>query len=1338
MPTDNYDFIATLPVRQRPVPFEETEEGKEKLARDKHQMDRLLFDIANDREISRRRDTKRRAASQKKQAKEKLEGALFPNTQAVLTGMGSSIVGGAFRLAGDTEEADRYQRMKSGTSAAIGEMDEGGFIPPALKRAARGAAETIPTMVLAGAATGGWGAIAYAAATEADSAITAGKDAGLTGDALTSYVMTKGAIEGGVAGVFQLAGLGGIEKMIGGRGAAAIGTQAALKKLGFTLLKEELPEELLTEFAHAIADKMASVDKEDWTIEQVTQIAFDTTLQTAITMGIVGVPGVSNASKEAGRRAEISKYAREGRVPSRSKFKEWGLSPDRGSNRAERAETTGVLAEQYRTESAKIVDAIGEDDQQQAETVAQEQQGAQSVAPEELLAPMSLQTPTPQESSQGDSDAFVEVTPLGGGMSGMSSDVKVDESAGAGESGSFITDNAGRVAVSTAAIGRLTNKTQRVMQRFLTTRGEFPQEIYDAKVKRDAVVSRAQREIGMVNGDLNRALDEVYGPQTPIAKKKRKAGLWLVPEITQQQELQLDDAIRGNVKISSLPAPLRGPIRKMRSKLDGLSQRLIDIGAVQGDLSATVARNKGTYMTRAYQAWTTPGWAEKVPADVRNRAVKFIRDQFAGENQGRILTPEQIDGRIEAYLGDKDSANNPLAAAARSHLGAKDTGILKERKEVPKEIRDLLGEFHDPRISFAKSITKMTELIANHEFAKKIRNEGMGTFFSHPDTGPISSPYGVLKAQIEAGPDSPIAPLAGLWTTQEIKDAFVRATETKDMPGYLKLYLQANGLVKVAKTVWSSQAEIRNFFANAGFAIANNHWRAFEGKGSALTAIHGLANMEDNQYRKDYLEAIEYGIVNQDTRASELRANLKDIASNGFDTWAFDVENKRAKGARKLVKKTVEGATSLYQFGDDIWKLYAWHNERARYRKAYPSWTEDELKTHTANIVTNTYPTYSRIPEITKLMRQFPVTGAFVSFTSEVFRTSYHTAKLSAMEMSRPETRSIGAQRAVGQLIALSGTGALSMVARLLYGIDRNKDEMIREFAAPWQKNAQLVHNKSDGNGEWTFTDMSYLDPHNALLRPVIAVMRAEDPAAGLWDGMVEMMNPFAGEEILWRAVTEIGRNQKAGGGQVYNPQMNVDNQAGDVMMHLWKAFEPGIVTSGRRIVKAAKGQESASGKKYKLGEEVLSALGAVRRTTIDVRQALPYKVRDYSDDIRDADKELLSAMTRRGNVEQSELYQAYNKTRVARERIFEDLIRTRDSAIKLGVSMSEVDDIIKGGSISELDMRQIRSGNIPMIRLTKERLRRMRVSDPAGYEGRLDAITRAYQEDASERQGVK
>ena len=184
-----------------------------------------------------------------------------------------------------SEKADKLNRLNQDVAEANVIAGKDDWMPDWIDRTAPGAIASAG-QAAALAPTGFAGLALGFGASRANQAITEGKDAGLKGADLWRYAGTAGAIEGGIMTAFQAVGAGGLEKMLTG-GITKSGLKNLLKQTGISLL-QELPEENLTELADNVNQKLAGVSPDVLTKENLWNTFRDTTLQTVMTMGVMG------------------------------------------------------------------------------------------------------------------------------------------------------------------------------------------------------------------------------------------------------------------------------------------------------------------------------------------------------------------------------------------------------------------------------------------------------------------------------------------------------------------------------------------------------------------------------------------------------------------------------------------------------------------------------------------------------------------------------------------------------------------------------------------------------------------------------------------------------------------------------------------------------------------------------------------------------------------------------------------------------------------------------------------------------------------------------------------
>ncbi|MFA7628974.1 MAG: hypothetical protein WCY37_06285, partial [Candidatus Dojkabacteria bacterium] len=232
-------------------------------------------------------------------------------------------------------------------------------------------------------------------------------------------------------------------------------------------------------------------------------------------------------------------------------------------------------------------------------------------------------------------------------------------------------------------------------KRHFTKPGDLGSDVQAEKIAKSGKINKELKEVEYVLSDFRKAVKKEYG----------------TTKLDKNTVSQLDEALKNEKLISSLPESIQPHVRTMRNHIDLLSKRLIDLGVVEGDLVATVKENLGAYATRSYRVFDDPKWAkhvkEKAPGLIE-RAKAFLRKELEIQNE------ELLDGKINELLSMKGGPIDFLISSGK--IGSMNRSILKYRKDIPIEIRALWGEYKEPEVNYAKSVSKMISLIANHEF----------------------------------------------------------------------------------------------------------------------------------------------------------------------------------------------------------------------------------------------------------------------------------------------------------------------------------------------------------------------------------------------------------------------------------------------------------------------------------------------------------------------------------------------------------------------------------------------------------------------------------------------
>lgn len=821
------------------------------------------------------------------------------------------------------------------------------------------------------------------------------------------------------------------------------------------------------------------------------------------------------------------------------------------------------------------------------------------------------------------------------------------------------------------------------VKRLFTSTGDLPKEAFEGWIERNGYVKEQSRQTAYAARDLYSALrDEFQISKTEELTK----GFEKVPPAFVKQ---MNQALLGEVDVNALPEKVRAPLQAMRDHIDALSTKMLDEGVIPADLQAKVADNLGVYMTRSYRVFDDPKWAESIPNDVRNRARDFILSGLQKENPA--ATPANANAVMQSMLQDwKDQGSGALVKSG-GKIGSKDLTSFITRKDIPVVLRQLMGEYHDPLVNYARSITKAANLIGSQRFLNRVRAEGEGKFLFKDGEQPATH-----TALVAAEGSDVMAPLNGLRTTPEIATAFREFGKSDPIKnGFMRALAIFSGVAKTAKTVGSLMTQARNTLGQAYFFAMNGHFDLTKAAPAVKAILADLGMKDTPAGREAYQRYLRLGIVDQSARASELRDTIRDAGLNDPAVNLTDPGKVWAKTARKL---TLDAAAKAYQVSDDLGKIIGFENELARQREIHPEWSETTLETNAAERIRNTYPTYSMVPEGVRKLRQLPI-APFVSFAAETWRTAYHNLRYTIEDLrsSNPAQKKAGAQRLAGQLAVVASGYTLAATSRALLGMNAQEEDDANRFMAPWDKDSQIMFTGKE-NGKATYVNLSYVNPYSYLTDPVISVASGLHDKDQLDDVMLrsfaKLLQPFTSEDILAGSLIDIARNQTSTGRRVFNPGDTPAKQWEDKIAHIYGTLEPGTLTRVKtKIIPAIKGETDRSGRKPELTNEILSELTGFKTQTLDYQQAVGYRAGAFKKADDDADTIFREVAGRRGSVNPDDITDAYKRAARSKFETWQSFYRDVQAARRRGVSDSAIRTAAEARGVSSAETGAVMSG---------------------------------------------
>lgn len=809
-------------------------------------------------------------------------------------------------------------------------------------------------------------------------------------------------------------------------------------------------------------------------------------------------------------------------------------------------------------------------------------------------------------------------------------------------------------------------------KKWFTAAGNLPEDVHRSWLKSRGQIAAEGKQIEFAVRDLYSVLQKEHNIST---LDKLKHGMQDVPK---EKVALMDQALKGDTEaMGQLSPEVQTELKKMRGHVDRLSQTLIERGLIDEELAVRVGENIGAYLTRSYRIFDDPKWVENIPPQVRQDFIRLLETDLGSREAAEIKAREMLQDWSESGVAREFQ---------RGKLGRKDLTQFMKRKDLAPEVRAVLGEYKDPVLNYARSVTKIARFIGDQEFLSEVRQRGMGEFlFEKGESRPG------FEAELAAEESSVMSPLNGLRTSPAIREAFETWQRSRPSDNlFARAYFSINALSKGSKTIGSLLTQFRNLWGQPFFNLMSGHWN-FTEYGKSMKAIAADIGLTDDVgWRNYYTRLRELNLVDESAPAGELRDVLRDAGLKDQDFTGFTGEG----WARAIRKVAIEGPIKAYRISDEAGKIVGFENEKVFQKRLNPNATPEQIEQMAAERIRNTYPTYSMVPEVVRQFRKQPLFGPFVSFAYEAVRTSYHAMRYAAQDARVDPV--VGAARVGGIITAISSGAILAAIGRYLYGISRDEMDDVRRFLPPWARNAQLVPIGKEEDGTLSYINWSYQNPYSYMIDPFVAVLADDNKAFHdkFVDAAAEFIRPFSSEQMLGAAIMDAKRNQTQLGKEVYNPQDPDSEKARKITGHLFEAIEPGTLTRwGKRILPAIADKQPDFGRKLDAKTEIAAELTGVRAERFDFGQGFQFKARRFRQDEQDAEYIFSRTIQRTGSVPDNEVVEAYRQSEQQRFALWRELHRDAQAAMRHGIKRQQIMTDLKDSGLSAGDRMALFKG---------------------------------------------
>ena len=810
----------------------------------------------------------------------------------------------------------------------------------------------------------------------------------------------------------------------------------------------------------------------------------------------------------------------------------------------------------------------------------------------------------------------------------------------------------------------------------------------------------------------------------------------------------------------------------------------IDNVAMMGERSeSTLAVALGKKGLSGTKAEVDAAFASISKKDLYQNALQYITKQIQNNPEMLAAAMKRPGGLLahakhhlkEIIAKTKIENRDPIEIMqniARENLGLPEL-IIRTGDELPQVIKKFLGQQQGLRDSVVTTTASLLTQSANMRMYNKMLDDGLKNKWIFR-TREEARAAGIIDPQrIASGTDGRMAGLTGEFNpkiAEHFASPEIATTIGKAEGGmfddlYQNVFIQGligyKAGVQTMKTVFSPSTQARNFLSAGFFPLNMGH---IGGKASVTDAfkmtmddIFGAGRTVDEESLiKNISRKVDLGVLDENIVVSELQAVLRDIKSGKL---------KSLSGLSEKINATAlsDTATKLYAGGDNVWKWYGHEYVKSQLRdvgfknvdealayakrmfnvdmgKINPMTGAnktmlDVIEEVAAYTVRETYPTYSKVPELVKVFRRIPFVGNFVSFPAEILRTSMATTiyGLKHVMDDNPLLRQIGYRTLMGQSMALGGVAsAVKGIGEAYTGISGEKmDNWKKNFAPEFMRNSYIVpigkmpvkdnngqiKRKKDGSivyrdDQFRVFDMSRFAPYDLITSSVSNIMnRFMGPKKERLDPRIaegEVMREFfttagplydlAGGTFFGTAIgfepilPLLNKGRDKNGVNIFTSSDEPSTKIDKFMAHWFKTVKPGGVASAQKIFDALQGDvQKGSGVPIELNTELFKLFGG-SDVTIDMGSAFRYKIADFKSsmtntkepryitagDFRSAGPDYLEAQYNQMNKEAfNEQYQFYKAVRAAR-----GLNNIEEKKAKV--------DLLKTIPVSELDKKYL------------------------------------------------
>jgi|TARA_R100000482_G_scaffold24742_1_gene7430 uncharacterized protein YukE len=812
--------------------------------------------------------------------------------------------------------------------------------------------------------------------------------------------------------------------------------------------------------------------------------------------------------------------------------------------------------------------------------------------------------------------------------------------------------------------------------------------------------------LSFLEGDV-KALDD-YGKNVVAAANKMRNQ---VDELTDRGIKELEDSVAaGTVNRDLADAAIKEMEHNRGSYLRRLYEGAFDPETVtMKDVAKKPAYKKAVdqiakAMQKADPKLTTPDAVSNAKMEINKFFTKASLD-------------ERLDPEAAVKIMERAATTGKVGAASRPLYQLSEEMFKKRTKfmERAPALRELLNEVRDPKELYIRTVSDLSKFETSSKFFREFaqtervsyddainffnagarplvisgENVGKGAQKTLQDAGYIK--LGDRKAIEGKGSGKTIfsgkfGDLTGEYVPTEIYNALTTPVRNTNIATeLLAISLQAKGISQMGKTVLNPIGQMRNFLSGTFMVGANGNLPRNTELGEAFDAVFKKASALSDEESDRFFSMIgDLGLVDENLAVNEMQLLLREQYGKA--------SAKSATNLNSLIEKTpgVRGLQKIYSDTDTFWKTVGFIGEKAKYGAAFRKAGLDPdnlgdissdlvqsglaprtseltgrhgfLNVFASDIVKETMPIYSRVPEVIKSIRKIPVAGNFVAFPAEVIRNTANIVQRGTRELGfkasdeliqkvgeqnarrlEREIRAIGANR-LTSYIASAGVipAAVAKASYAATGVSEEDVEAMKPLMPYFMEGHLVMSLGKPKDGKWEHADLSYMMPYDFAFTPARRAMEiykqkgeigageAEQITASMWGAFASFMDPFAGESLIAERVQDalpqnyFGRGgETATGSPIWQDSNDFGTKLGNSFTHILGGFTPTFLElfvkptarglEAGRVSSAATGDPTRTGREYNIHEEAFTAATGMRKLELNIPKSLSFKGYEFT-----------------------------------------------------------------------------------------------------------------------------